>query len=76
MEILEEACQRIQEFCERHHYKTAKDTQINNLIATYWSENIIFLCSFFFIIYIIEKAILLDNLFYNKIVFVKHTRMK
>ncbi|PBC31923.1 Tyrosine aminotransferase [Apis cerana cerana] len=35
MEMLEEACQRIQEFCERHHYKTAKDTQINNLIATY-----------------------------------------
>ncbi|XP_017766875.1 PREDICTED: tyrosine aminotransferase [Eufriesea mexicana] len=32
MDMLEEACQRIQEFCERHHYKTAEDSQRNNLI--------------------------------------------
>ncbi|XP_071875144.1 tyrosine aminotransferase isoform X1 [Bombus fervidus] len=33
IDMLEEACQRIQEFCERHHYKTAEDTQRSNLIA-------------------------------------------
>ncbi|KOX75714.1 Tyrosine aminotransferase [Melipona quadrifasciata] len=31
VDMLEEACQRIQEFCERHHYKTAENTQRNNL---------------------------------------------
>ncbi|XP_076248612.1 tyrosine aminotransferase [Calliopsis andreniformis] len=29
-DMLEEACQRIQEFCERHHYKTADDMQRNS----------------------------------------------
>ncbi|CAK9798555.1 Tyrosine aminotransferase [Anthophora plagiata] len=33
MEMLEEACERIQEFCERHHYKTAEDTQKNSIIV-------------------------------------------
>ncbi|KAK9296806.1 hypothetical protein QLX08_009285 [Tetragonisca angustula] len=31
VDMLEEACQRIQEFCERHHYKTAENTHRNNL---------------------------------------------
>ncbi|XP_020277792.1 tyrosine aminotransferase [Pseudomyrmex gracilis] len=30
-DMLEEACQRIQEFCERHHYKTAEITERNSL---------------------------------------------
>ncbi|KOC67619.1 Tyrosine aminotransferase [Habropoda laboriosa] len=34
MEMLEEACERIQEFCERHHYKTAEDAQKNNIIVS------------------------------------------
>lgn len=33
MDMLEEACQRIQEFCERHHYKTAEDMHRNSLIT-------------------------------------------
>ncbi|XP_047366850.1 tyrosine aminotransferase [Vespa velutina] len=31
-DMLEEACQRIQEFCCRHHYKTAKINRKNHLI--------------------------------------------
>ncbi|GAB1870049.1 Tyrosine aminotransferase [Camponotus japonicus] len=30
--MLEEACQRIQEFCERHHYKTAEIMGRNNFV--------------------------------------------
>ncbi|XP_076754222.1 tyrosine aminotransferase [Xylocopa sonorina] len=33
MDMLEEATQRIEEFCERHHYKTAEDTRRNSLIS-------------------------------------------
>ncbi|XP_029049535.1 tyrosine aminotransferase isoform X2 [Osmia bicornis bicornis] len=29
-DMLEEACQRIREFCERHHYKTAEHTRRNS----------------------------------------------
>lgn len=39
MDMLEEACQRIQEFCGRHRYKTAEDMQRNSLAdvdITYW----------------------------------------
>ena len=32
MDMLEEACQRIQEFCERHHYKTAEHTRRNSFL--------------------------------------------
>ncbi|XP_034190755.1 tyrosine aminotransferase isoform X2 [Osmia lignaria lignaria] len=32
MDLLEEACQRIQEFCERHHYKTAEHTRRNSFL--------------------------------------------
>ncbi|XP_043257807.1 tyrosine aminotransferase [Colletes gigas] len=31
LDMLEEACERIQEFCERHHYKTAENTRRNSL---------------------------------------------
>ncbi|XP_076686618.1 tyrosine aminotransferase isoform X2 [Andrena cerasifolii] len=31
MDMLEEACQRTQQFCGRHHYKTAKDMQRSSL---------------------------------------------
>ncbi|XP_011145008.1 tyrosine aminotransferase [Harpegnathos saltator] len=31
-DMLEEACQRIQEFCERHHYKTAEIVGRNNFV--------------------------------------------
>lgn len=30
--MIEEACQRIQEFCERHHYKTAEISRRNDLM--------------------------------------------
>lgn len=32
MDMLEEACQRIQEFCERHHYKTAEHTRRSSFL--------------------------------------------
>ncbi|XP_078050602.1 tyrosine aminotransferase isoform X2 [Augochlora pura] len=34
MDMLDEACHRIQEFCEKHHYKTAEAVRRNNLADT------------------------------------------
>ncbi|XP_076655272.1 tyrosine aminotransferase [Halictus rubicundus] len=34
MDMLEEACHRIQEFCEKHHYKTAEDVRRDSLADT------------------------------------------
>ncbi|KZC10373.1 Tyrosine aminotransferase [Dufourea novaeangliae] len=31
MDMLDEACRRVQEFCERHHYKTAEGARRNSL---------------------------------------------